>query len=144
MHDGTRVIAAAALAALVGFVPAGAIAQTAQAPDAATSAAESATPEAPATAASPAAPGDAAESQPLTVKMATVPPPVEFRVPAGYRTVKRGLDTVYCTSITPIGSRMPQTYCLTQAQVIERERQEEAARREVAQKSNVAGTPSGP
>lgn len=98
----------------------------------------------PATAASPASPGDAVASQPITLKMATVPPPADFKVPAGYRTVKRGLDTVYCTSITPIGSKMPQTFCLTQGQVIERQRQDEVARRDVAQKSNVAGTPSGP
>ncbi len=89
-------------------------------------------------------PQETAASQPITLKMATVPPPADFKIPAGYRPVKRGLDTVYCTSITPIGSRMAKTYCMTRDQVEERERQAELARREVAQKSNVAGTPSGP
>ena len=83
----------------------------------------------------PAAPDDASASQPITLKMATVPPPADFKIPAGYRPVKRGLDTFYCTSITPIGSRMPKTYCLTREQVEERQRQEEIARREVAQKT---------
>jgi hypothetical protein len=78
---------------------------------------------------------ESASSQPITVKMATVPPPADFKIPAGYRPVKRGLDTVYCTSITPIGSRMPKTYCMTRAQVEERQRQAEIARRDLAQKT---------
>jgi len=151
-----NLIAVTTLAGFIGVFADSAIAQTVQAPDAA-AAVDAAATQAPTTQSLPAdttaarsqpaataAPGDAAAAQPLTVKMATVPPPAEFKIPPGYRAVKRGLDTVYCKSITPIGTRMPQTVCLTQGQVIERERQEEAARREVAQKTNVAGTPSGP
>jgi hypothetical protein len=86
-------------------------------------------------AADAATPGDSTTSQPIKLKMATVPPPADFKIPAGYRPVKRGLDTVYCTSVTPIGSRLSKTYCLTQAQVEERQRQAELARRDVAQKT---------
>lgn len=81
----------------------------------------------------PAAAGDG--SKPITVKMATVEPPADFKIPAGYRPVKRGLDTVYCTTVTPTGSRMPKTYCMSRAQVEERQRQAEIARRDVAQKT---------
>ncbi len=102
-----------------------------------TTAVEAMSAEAPATPSSgeQGAPQEAAASQPITLKMATVPPPVDFKIPAGYRPVKRGLDTVYCMSITPTGSRMPKTYCMTRAQVEERERQAELARRDVAQKT---------
>lgn len=91
--------------------------------------------EATGTSADPVATEESSSSEPITVKMVAVPPPADFKIPAGYRPVKRGVDTVYCTSITPIGSRMPKTYCLTQAQVEERQRQAEIARRELAQKT---------
>lgn len=76
--------------------------------------------------------------------MATVPPPADFKVPAGFQVVNRGLDTVYCTSIVPVGSRIPQTFCLTLEQLKEHQRQAEMARREVQQKASVAGTGGGP
>ena len=91
-------------------------------------------------AADSATPGEAADSQSIVLKMATVPPPADFKVPAGYRPVKRGLDTVYCTSITPIGSRMTKTYCLTREQVEERERQAETLRQIMREKARVGGT----
>ncbi len=97
--------------------------------------------EAPATAA---APQKSAARQPVTLKMATVPPPADFKIPAVYQAVNRGLDTVCCTSITPVGSRIPQTFCLTLDQVIERKRQAEIAQRDVALKTSIAGTGGGP
>jgi hypothetical protein len=108
----------------------------------------SAAPAAPVTtAASPAvaaAPQKSSVQKTITLKMATVRPPADFKIPAGYQAVNQGLDTVYCTRITPVGSRIPQTYCLTLDQVKERQRQAEIARREVAQKTSIAGTSGGP
>ncbi len=88
------------------------------------------------TTADQAAPAGATADQATTLKMATVPPPADFKIPSGYRPVKQGLDTVYCTSITPTGSRMPKTYCMTRAQVEDRQRQSEIARRDVVQKAS--------
>jgi hypothetical protein len=85
-----------------------------------------------------------AAQQPIILKMATVPPPADFKIPAGFHPVNRGLDTVYCTTITPVGSRIPRTYCLTLDQVKERQRLAEIARRDVAQQTSIAGTSAGP
>ncbi len=54
--------------------------------------------------------------------------------------MKHGLDTVYCTTVTPTGSRLPKTYCLTRDQVEERERLAEMARRDMAQKTSGCAT----
>jgi hypothetical protein len=90
----------------------------------------------PAASATPVAAGaDTTSSAPVTLKLTTVPPPADFKIPAGYRPVKQGLETIYCTSVTPIGSRMPQKYCLTRAQLEESQRQAEVARRDLAEKS---------
>jgi hypothetical protein len=131
--------------AVAQVVPASPAAMPAAAatPDAAAVAAGAVPASAPPAAADQARRQEAAAHQSITLKMATVPPPADFKIPAGYRPVNRGLDTVYCTSIIPIGSRMPQTYCLTRDQVEERQRQAEIARREVAQKSGIAGTGGG-
>lgn len=88
-----------------------------------------------ASAAVQATPAAATTSDPIMLKMAKVPPPADFKIPAGYKATKRGLDTLYCTSITTVGSRMPKTYCLTREQVEERQRQAEIARRDLAQKT---------
>jgi len=90
-----------------------------------------------------AASADAAGSQPVTLKMATVPPPASFKPPPGYHAVKRGLDTVYCTSATPIGSRMPQTYCMSREQIELLRRQEEIERRLLREKTHTGGTSGG-
>ena len=41
----------------------------------------------------------------------------EFRTPAGYKKKKKGDQTMYCRSQTPIGTRFPTEYCYTQAQL---------------------------
>jgi hypothetical protein len=86
---------------------------------------------------------DAGSSQPIALKMATVPPPADFKVPAGYRQVKRGLDTVYCKTVTPIGSRMPQTYCMSREQVEQIQRQAEIDRQMLKEKARTGGTSGG-
>lgn len=91
-----------------------------------------------------AAPQNSPVHRTITLKLATVRPPDDFKIPAGYQAVNQGIATVYCTRITPVGSRIPQTYCLTLDQVKERQRQAEIARREVAQKTSIAGTSGGP
>jgi hypothetical protein len=88
-------------------------------------------------------PPAATASEPITLKVATVPPPEDFKVPAGYRAVKRGLDTVYCTSSTPIGSRMPEKICYSREQLEAIERQAEANRREMYEKTHTGGTSGG-
>jgi len=132
-----EVLAAPAATATVKQEPASAVA-----PASGAAAAESGSSTSPA-AAEPVGPEDAASSQPITLKMATVPPPADFKVPAGYRAVKRGLDTVYCKTITPIGSRMPQTYCMSREQVEQIQRQAEMERQMLKEKARAGGTSGG-
>jgi hypothetical protein len=58
-----------------------------------------------------------------------------FKPPPGFRAVKRGSTTVYCTTIKPIGSNIPQTSCLNQEQVKELESEADVLRRQIVQKS---------
>ncbi len=85
----------------------------------------------------------AASAAPVTLKLTAVPPPADFKIPAGYRAVTRGLDTVYCTSVTPLGTRMPQKYCLTREQLEQVERQAEAERQRLKEKARTGGTSGG-
>lgn len=83
-------------------------------------------------ASTPTAPiADATSAQAKTRDDANGPPPDEFRPPAGYRTVKRGDQTVYCTTIKPIGSNLTKTACMTEAQLEEVERRMQSIRREM-------------
>lgn len=43
--------------------------------------------------------------------------PAEFKVPAGYKAVKRGFDTVYCKNEKPTGSRVPERVCYSREEV---------------------------
>jgi hypothetical protein len=65
----------------------------------------------------------------------TVNVPSTFKLPPGFRTVKKGSTTVYCTTIKPIGSNIPQTTCLNEQQVMEMESDTALIRREIAQRS---------
>jgi hypothetical protein len=85
----------------------------------------------------------ASNSEPITLKMATVPPPADFKPPPGYRAVKRGLDTVYCTKVTPIGTKLPQTYCVSRAQAEQIQRQAEIDRQLIREKAHPGGTSGG-
>ena len=146
-----RIIIVLALAGLPGGVyaddqtapssvaPAPVAAAPAPAPDAAapTEAAVHAAPAAPAATAAPAAAAEAhppaAETTVLT--MATPPPDPEFKVPSGYKPRTQGLETVYCRTYQPMGSRVPRTDCYTKAQVKAIEEASAAARRELQQKA---------
>jgi hypothetical protein len=76
----------------------------------------------------------------VTLSITTVPPPAEFKPPAGYKPVKNGLETVYCKNVTPIGSRMPEKVCLTRQQLEQAEAQSELSRRAIAEKVKPGGT----
>ena len=108
-----------------------------------------ATPAAPATVAVPsAAPAaDPAPSAPAvadvsstTVLRPAVPPPSEFKPPGGYQKVTKGLETVYCKSYTPIGSRMPEKVCYSEAQLRAIIKRNEANQQEMREKANAGGT----
>jgi hypothetical protein len=90
----------------------------------------------------PAASGGQA-SEPIVLSLSAVPPPADFKPPAGYKAVKRGLDTVYCTSVTPVGSRMPEKVCMSREQLEAAERQAEINRRKIREQTHTGGTSGG-
>ena len=90
----------------------------------------------------PAASGGEA-SQPIVLSLSAVPAPADFKPPPGYKAVKRGLDTVYCTSVTPVGSRLPEKVCMSREQLEAAERQAEINRRIISEKSHTGGTSGG-
>ena len=100
------------------------------APEAVATPAASATPAAPGATAAPAAAGE-----PTVLTMATPPPDPEFKVPSGYKPRTQGLETVYCRTYQPMGSRVPRTDCYTKEQVKAIEQAAAAARRELQQKA---------
>ena len=81
-----------------------------------------------------------AGSEAITLRLTPLPPQGDFKPPPGYKPVKRGLETVYCTTVTPIGSRMPEKQCLTQAQVEQVQRQAEMDRQRLREKVHPGGT----
>ncbi len=139
MRSALMMLVAALIAAFIGANAEAGEVQPVQAPDSAAATSAHAAVD---SAAAQAAPATAA-GNPTMLKMAMVPPPADFEIPAGYRSVQRALDTVYCTSIKPVGSRIPQTFCLTRDQLKDQQRQAEVARRELAQKSHIAGSGGG-
>jgi hypothetical protein len=86
---------------------------------------------------------EVAATQPTTLKLATVEPPADFHPPAGYRAVKSGLETIYCTDYTPIGSRMSQKVCISREQVEALLRQAEETRRDLRKGGACAGACGG-
>ena len=116
---------------------------TTAAPAAAAPAATAAAPSAaPVAGPAPAAPAGADVSS-TTVLSAAVPPPSEFKAPGGYQKVTKGLETVYCKSYTPTGSRMPEKVCYSEAQLREIIRRNEANQQEMRKKTNAGGTNAG-
>jgi hypothetical protein len=115
--------------------------ESAQAPAAPVAPAEAASAPAAAGVAVPAgtASAEAAGTQPTTLKMATAAPPADFHPPAGYWAVKSGLETVYCTSYTPIGSRMSQKICVSREQIEAMRRQQEETRRDLSKRGGCTG-----
>jgi hypothetical protein len=96
-----------------------------------------------AAAAGAAVPGPAAKAEEAassTVLKAPTVQPTEFKPPSGYRASKQGMETVYCTTYTPIGSRMPEKICMSREQLEEVERRSEMARRDVMKNAKVGGT----
>ena len=110
-------------------------AEAVPAPAAAAPAAAAAT-ETAAAHAAPAAAASAAKEPEATVLSVTTPPPdPEFKVPSGYKAQQRGLETVYCRTYQPIGSRVSRTDCYTKQQVKAIEDASAAARRDIQQKA---------
>ncbi len=122
-----------------------AVTETPEAPATPVAAAEAASAPATAGVAVPAetASAEAAGTQPTTLKLATGAPPADFHPPAGYRAVKSGLETIYCTSYTPIGSRMSQKVCMSREQVEALLRQEEETRRDLRKGGGCTGACGG-
>ncbi len=86
--------------------------------------------------AAPAAPSPAgASTNQAKAQMASAPP--AFKPPQGYRVVKHGSTTVYCKTITPIGSHIPETTCLNEQQVRDVEGDAELVRRAIEQRSSI-------
>ena len=132
----------AALAMLSGSM---AVAEetTAAAPAAAAPAATAAAPSAaPVADPAPAAPAGADVSS-TTVLRTAVPPPSEFKAPGGYQKVTKGLETVYCKSFTPTGSRMPEKVCYSEAQLRAIIKRNEVNQQEMREKANAGGTNAG-
>ena len=82
----------------------------------------------------------AADVSSKTVLTTAVPPPSEFKAPGGYQKVIKGLETVYCKNYTPIGSRMPEKICYSEAQLREIIKRNEANQQEMREKANAGGT----
>lgn len=86
--------------------------------------------------AAPVAPSrEGASSNQAKAQTASAPSP--FKPPQGYRVVKHGSTTVYCKTINPIGSHIPQTTCLDEQQVREVEGDSELVRQAIEQRSSI-------
>ena len=116
---------------------------TAAAPAAAAPAVTAAAPRAAPVADPAPAPTAGADVSSTTVLRTAVPPPSEFKAPGGYQKVTKGLETVYCKSYTPTGSRMPEKVCYSEAQLREIIKRSEANQQEMREKANAGGTNAG-
>jgi len=101
--------------------------------------AAAASPRATASASEPAKPLEATTSQSESTDSA----PAEFRIPAGYKAVKRGFDTVYCKSVKPTGSRVPERVCYSREEMEAIERRAEQDRQNLKQMSRPIGNVNG-
>jgi hypothetical protein len=61
----------------------------------------------------------------------------EFRPPAGFKTRKKGGETLYCRTDTHLGSRFPAEQCFTQQQVKEMEIANQATRDNFSEHSRI-------
>lgn len=103
-------------------------------------------PSAGVTASSPAAPGEPAapgNGDPVVLRIATPPPVSDFRVPSSYRPKSTGLETVYCKTYTPTGTRLRKTDCYTLTQVQQIERMAEQDRRQHREKTGTCAGACG-
>jgi len=67
----------------------------------------------------------------------------EFKTPAGYKKKKKKSGEIfYCRSETPIGSRFPQEYCFTQAQLQRMEKSKRGMQDDVAMRQRMCTTGS--
>ena len=93
--------------------------------------------------AAPAAPAEPGKSDPVVLRIATPPPVSDFRVPSNYRPKSTGLETVYCKTYTPTGTRLRKTDCYTLTQVQQIERQAEQDRRQHREKTGTCAGACG-
>jgi hypothetical protein len=66
----------------------------------------------------------------------------EFRTPAGYKKKKKGDQTMYCKSHTPIGTRFPTEYCYTQNQLERIQKSQRGMQDDVAMRQRACTTGS--
>ena len=89
---------------------------------------------------------DAAQDKVQSPTTAEAKPPVEFKVPAGYRAKRRGKHVVYCRTNLESGTRFSQEKCYDEVQLREMElaRAEEQVKIDQARKvCTVAGECGG-
>jgi hypothetical protein len=101
--------------------------------------AAAASPEATASASESAKPHESTTSQSNSADAV----PAEFKIPAGYKAVKRGLDTVYCKSEKPTGSRIPERVCYSREEMEAIERRAEQDRQTLKQMTRPLGNVGG-
>jgi hypothetical protein len=79
---------------------------------------------------------DSAQEKVVSPTTAEAKPPVEFKVPAGYRAKKRGKKVVYCKKDMESGTRFAQEKCYDEVQLKEMElaREEEQTKIDQARK----------
>ncbi len=139
MRIGNVLVVVASFAAVTAFGADAAMSQPR--PDSAAAATDQqvpaavASPQAAASASEPAKPQESTTSQ----SNSTDPVPAEFKIPAGYKAVKRGFDTVYCKSEKPTGSRIPERVCYSREEVEAIERRAEQDRQHLKQMTRPLG-----
>ena len=66
----------------------------------------------------------------------------EFKAPSGYKVKMRDDETVYCRKQSVLGSRFPEEYCFTQAQLEDLERRKRSIQQDTAQRQRMCTTGS--
>lgn len=63
-----------------------------------------------------------------------------FKPPKGYKIKKRGDEMVYCEKRSVTGSRFPEEFCFTEAQLRDLVRRSQSIRDDVAQRQKMCST----
>jgi hypothetical protein len=92
-------------------------------------------------AAAPAA-APAVGAQPAGTPAAPVAAVHEFKPPPGYKTRKRGDETVYCRSRAVLGTRLKSEECHTQAELDAIDKAMRASQEDMQQRARMCGTGS--
>ena len=90
-------------------------------------------------AATPAA-APAVAAQPAGTPAATAAEAHEFKPPPGYKTKKRGDETVYCRSRAVLGTRLKSEECHTQGELDAVDKAMRASQEDIQQRGRMCGT----